>query len=87
MHRVNGDDIRVLQLSEGLRFTQDVRRYFQGNITGGQITLLSEVNPAKGAAAEFRQNAKAEKLLPGLRHSSHGPGQPFRRIAIGPRFA
>jgi len=67
MDRVEWDDVRVLQLSQSLRFAADVRCDFQGNQAIRQAGLARQENPAKRPTAQLFHKIKVEESLAGGR--------------------
>ena len=60
MDRVNRNDIRVLKLSQLVRFRERLSRNLQDNQPIGEITLSSEIDATEVPATEFALQEKTE---------------------------
>src|SRR5262249_16104234 len=60
---VDGDDIRVLQLGQGLRLASLGRGALDDHATASQVRLLSQEDACEGAASKVPTEAKVEALI------------------------
>ena len=81
MGRVDRHDVRVLELSEGLRFAKEISGDFQSDAAAGQVLLFSQKHTAKSASTQLTHQPEIQKLAVDLRHVYQGAGQ-----AVGCRW-
>jgi hypothetical protein len=82
VNRIQGNNVRVLQLGEKIGFAPDVRGDLHDNVPVGQVFLLGEKHPAEGPAAQLAQQVKVAEMRADLRHRVHRPHQAPGRFRI-----
>src|SRR5262249_39680301 len=77
MDGVDGNYVRVLQLSQCFPLLQERRRYLERHRAVGEVWLLCQEDSPEGAAAQFAKQLEPREHVAGPRHALGRPLEPI----------
>ena len=83
MGRIDGHDVRVLELGKSPGLVEKLRRDLEGDRAVSQITLPRQVNPTERSTTQLPDQTKPSEVGPGLREPLQGIGYLVGRTRIG----